>query len=113
MNAAALERALEALRDASDVLWGAVEHGDPEKLRDALAQRESAFQAVVSVAGPPSPRSRSLLAEVQRGDSDALATAQTRLETLRLELEDLRQARAALSRTRSSERPARFVSERA
>jgi hypothetical protein len=113
VSPAALERALEALRDASDALWVAVEHGDPEKLRDALAQRESAFQAVVSVAGPPSPRSRSLLAEVQRGDSDALAAAQARLATLRLELEDLRQARAALSRTRSSERPARFVSERA
>jgi hypothetical protein len=113
VSAAALERALEALRDASDALWVAVEHGGADKLRDALAERESAFQAVIRAAGPPSPRSRSLLADVQRGDRDALAAARARLATLRSELEDLRRVRAALSRVHSSERPARFVSERA
>jgi hypothetical protein len=113
VSAAALERALAALRDASDALWDAVEHGEPEKLVDALAQRESAFQAVVRTAGPPSPTARALLGEVQRGDRDALGAAQARLAALRLELDDLRQTRAALSRMRSSACPARFVSERA
>ncbi len=112
MKAAALEDALAELRDTSLALWGAVRSGEPQELADALSQRESAFRAVVRAAGPPSARARTLLAEVQCGDRDALCAAEAQIERLRLELEEVRQARAVLARTRALEPPARFVSER-
>ena len=112
MKAAALEDALAELRDTSEALWGAVWSGEPQELVDALSRRESAFRAVVHAAGPSSARARTLLAEVQCGDRDALRAAEARLERLRLELEEVRQARAVLARMRDSESPARFVSKR-
>lgn len=113
MSAAELERALEALRGASDALRAALEHGAPERVAEALARRESALGTALRASGPASPRARELVAEVERGDRSALAAARARLEALRLELEGLRQARAGLSRMRRSASPARFVSERA
>jgi hypothetical protein len=112
VNAAALERALAELRDASEELWGALRRGDLEELVGALERRESAIRGVSHGPGPPSLCARLLLAEVERGDRDALRVARARLEAVRLELAGVRQARAALARTRSSPRPARFVSER-
>ncbi len=75
MNAATLEAALSELRDASEELWDALRNRELEKLVDALAQRESAFQTVVRAAGPASPCARALLAEVQSRDGDALRDA--------------------------------------
>ena len=54
----------------------------------------------------------SRFAEVQLGDREALRAAEAQLATLRLELEEVRQARAALGRMRAPERPARFLSKR-
>jgi hypothetical protein len=112
VKTAALEDALAELRDTGEVLWGAVWSGEPQELMDALTRRESAFRTVVRTAGPSSARAHALLAEVQCGDRDALRAAEARLERLRLELEEVRQARAVLARMRGSEPPARFVSER-
>jgi hypothetical protein len=107
-----LEDALAELRDVSEALWGAVRSGEPQELMDALSRRESAFRAVVRAAGPSSARARTLLAEVQCGDRDALCAAEAQIERLRLELEEVRQARSVLARMRDPEPSARFVSER-
>ena len=112
MKGSALEGALAELRDISEALCGAVRSGEPQELMDALSRRESAFRAVVRAAGPSSARARTLLAEVQRRDREALYAAEAQIERLRLELEEVRQARTVLARMRESEPPARFVSER-
>jgi hypothetical protein len=112
VTAAGLEGALSELRDSSEALWVAMRSGEIEQLVEALARRESAHCKVVRAAGPLSAGARALLAEVQRGDREALGAAATRLAGLRHELEEVREARAALARMRKSEQPARFLSRR-
>lgn len=112
MNPSPLDDALSELREASEALWRALRNGEPQEMADAMARRESVFSDVVGAAGSPSARARALLAEVQRGDCEALRAAQEWLGTLRLELEELRQARAALAHMRAPEKLPRFVSKR-
>lgn len=112
MTAAGLEVALIELRDSSNALWLTMRSGEIEQLAEALARRESAYREVVRVGGPLSARARTLLAGILRGDREALDAAEAQLATLRQELGEVREARVALTKMRSSEQPARFLSER-